>query len=403
MLTRILNQFNKKKSAIPYGRQNITRADIKSVVAVLQSDYLTQGPAVAEFEKKFAKYVGAKYAVAVTNGTAALHLSALALEVNSQSKVITTPITFAASANCVRYCGGEVVFSDIDATTATINIKALRQLLQSAPQGTYQGIIPVDLAGYPVNMEEIKKIATEFNLWIIEDACHAPGAYFTDSQGKKQFCGNGSYSDLTVFSFHPVKHITTGEGGMITTNNEELYKKLLLLRAHGITKDPTCLKENHGGWYYEMQELGFNYRLSDILCSLGMSQLERAEKGIARRREIADVYDQAFRNIPEIEIVSGDNQKLLKQGIGHAYHLYIIRTKKRKELYDYLRSHNILVQVHYIPLNLMPYYQDLGSKKGDMPVAKKYYEECLSLPMYPSLKDSEQKLVIEKILEFIKE
>jgi len=402
MLTQILDQFNKKKSAIPYGRQNVTRADIKSVVATLRSDYLTQGPVVAKFEEKFAKYVGAKYAVAVTNGTAALHLSALTLGVNDKSKVITTPMTFAASANCVRYCGGEVVFSDIDSSTATIDIKALRQLLQSSPQGTYQGIIPVDLAGYPVNMEEVKKIATEFNLWIIEDACHAPGAYFTDSQGVKQFCGNGNYSDLTVFSFHPVKHITTGEGGMITTNNEELYKKLLLLRTHGITKDPARLKENHGGWYYEMQELGFNYRISDILCSLGMSQLERAEKGITRRRAIADVYDQAFQNIPEIEIVSGGNRKLLERGIGHAYHLYIIRTKKRKELYDYLRSHNILVQVHYIPLNLMPYYQNLGSKKGDMPVAEKYYEECLSLPMYPSLKKTQQKFVIEKILEFIK-
>ena len=396
------NQSNNKKRIIPYGRQSITNDDIKSVNSVLKSDYLTQGPKVIEFEKKFAKYVGAKYAVSVINGTAALHLSALALGVNSKSKVITTPITFSASANCVRYCGGEIVFSDIDASTATININVMRELLKSSPKGTYQGIIPVDLAGYPVDIEEIRKIADEFGLWIIEDACHAPGGYFTDSKGVKQFCGNGNYADLTVFSFHPVKHITTGEGGMITTNNESLYKKLLLSRTHGITKDPSLLNENHGGWYYEMQELGYNYRLPDILCTLGISQLERATSGIKRRREIANVYDQAFLNTPEIKVVSESNKELLNKGIGHAYHLYIIRTKKRKELYDYLRKYDIFVQVHYIPLNIMPYYQSLGHKKGDMPVAEKYYEECLSLPMYPSLKKNDQEFVIEKILEFFK-
>lgn len=386
---------------IPYGRQSITDDDIESVVSVLKSDFLTQGPIVAKFEKKFAEYVGAKYAVSVINGTAALHLSALALGVDSSSKVITTPITFSASANCIRYCGGEVVFSDIDASTATIDINALRKLLESCPKGTYQGIIPVDLAGYPVNLEEIKKIADEFGLWIIEDACHAPGGYFTDSSGIEQFCGNGNYADLSVFSFHPVKHITSGEGGMITTNNEDLYKKLLLLRTHGITKDPNDLGENHGGWYYEMQALGYNYRLPDILCALGLSQLERATDGIKRRREIADIYDQAFEKISEIEVVSESNKKLLSSGIGHAYHLYIIRTTKRKQLYDFLREQNILVQVHYIPLNIMPYYLNLGSKKGDMPVAEKYYEECLSLPMYPSLKKDEQEFVISKVLEFL--
>jgi len=398
-----LSQSNNKENfSIPYGKQFISDADIESVIAVLKNDYLTQGPMVAKFEEKFAKYVGAKYAVAVTNGTAALHLSALALGINDKSKVITTPITFAASANCIRYCGGEVIFSDINDFTATIDLIALRKLLQTSPKGTYQGIVPVDLAGYPVNMEEIKKIADEFGLWIIEDACHAPGGYFTDSNGVKQFCGNGNYADLTVFSFHPVKHITTGEGGMITTNNEDLYKKLLLLRTHGITKDQNVLIDNHGGWYYEMQELGFNYRLPDILCALGVSQLDRADDNINKRKEIADIYDQVFENIEEIEIVAGTNKELLKSGISHAYHLYIIRTKKRKELYNYLREHNIFAQVHYIPLNIMPYYKSLGHKKGDMPVAEKYYEECLSLPMYPSLKKEEQEFVIEKIIEFIK-
>ncbi len=387
---------------IPYGRQHITEDDIELMSSVLRSDYLTQGPWVAKFEEEFAKYVGAKYAVAVTNGTAALHLGALALNVNSASKIITTPITFAASANCIRYCDGEVIFSDINSSTATIDIEALKKLLELSPRGSYRGIIPVDMAGYPVNVEELRKIADKYGLWIMEDACHSPGGYFTDSNGVKQLCGNGVYSDLTVFSFHPVKHITTGEGGMITTNNEELYKKLLSLRTHGITKNPDSLKENHGSWYYEMQELGYNYRLPDILCALGFSQLQRAADGIKKRREIADIYDQAFKNTSDIEIVSGSNEKLISKGIGHAYHLYIIRTKKRKELYDYLRSNNILAQVHYIPVNAMPYYQSLGNKKEYTPISEKYYEECLSLPMYPSLKKEEQKFVIEKVLEFIK-
>jgi dTDP-4-amino-4,6-dideoxygalactose transaminase len=274
--------------------------------------------------------------------------------------------------------------------------------LKSAPQGTYQGLVIVDLAGYPANLEKAKKIAKEYDLWIIEDACHALGGYFTDSQGVKQICGNGRWADLAVFSFHPVKHITTGEGGMITTNNEALYKKLLMLRTHGITKDPALLKENHGGWYYEMQELGFNYRLSDILCALGISQLERIDANLKRRREIADIYDQAFKDIPGLQILSGRNEDLAAKGIGHAYHLYIIKTPRRKELYDYLRQNNILVQVHYIPVHLQPYYRALGAKPGDLPRAEKYYEGCLSLPMYPALKKEEQEFVIEKILEFIK-
>lgn len=397
---KILTKFNNKRTGIPYGKQHININDIKAVIRILKSGYLTQGPTVSLFEKKFAEYVGSKYAVAVSSGTAALHLSALALGVNSNSKVITTPVTFSASANCIRYCGGEVIFSDIDFSNVILDLGLLRGILESKPKRTFNGIIVVDMAGYPANVEKLREIADEFGLWIIEDACHAPGAYFTDSKGERQFCGNGRYSDLTIFSFHPVKHITSGEGGMITTNNEDLYKKLLLLRTHGITKDPNLIEENHGGWYYEMQELGYNYRISDILCALGVSQLGRADYGIKQRREIADRYDRAFKDIPEIKVFSSTNERLLTQGTGHAYHLYIIRTKKRKELYNFLHEHDIFVQVHYIPLNLMPYYQSLGNKKGDMPVAEKYYEECLSLPMYPSLKKSEQYFVIKKIEEF---
>lgn len=266
--------------SIPYGRQNITEEDINAVIETLKSDYLTQGPKIGEFEKAFAEYVGAKYAVAVNNATAGLHLSAISLGVNSGDKIIVTPMTFAASANCVRYCGGEVVFCDIDKDTYLIDIQKLEDQLRKAPRGTYKGLILVDFAGYPLNLEAFRKLADTYGLWIIEDACHAPGGFFKDSEGKKQYCGNGNWADVSVFSFHPVKHIATGEGGMVTTNSKELYDKLCLYRTHGITKDPGLLSENHGGWYYEMQELGFNYRITDFQAALGVSQLKRADTGL---------------------------------------------------------------------------------------------------------------------------
>ena len=272
---------------IPYGHQHITDEDIAAVVDTLKSDYLTQGPQITAFEKAFAAYVGAKYAVAVNNATAGLHLGATVLDVKPGDKVIVTPITFAASANCIRYCGGEVVFCDIDKNTYLMDIQKLEEMLQAAPRGTYQGIVPVDFAGYPVNLEAFRKLADEYGLWIMEDACHAPGGYFTDNRGEKQYCGNGNYADVAVFSFHPVKHIATGEGGMVTTNSKELYDKLCLFRTHGITKDQAMLYENHGGWYYEMQELGYNYRMTDFQAALGISQLRRADEGLARRQQIA--------------------------------------------------------------------------------------------------------------------
>ncbi len=379
--------------SIPYGRQSISEEDIKAVVTTLQSDFLTQGPRIAEFELKFASYVGAKYAVAVANGTAALHLSAMALEVGPGQRVITTPITFCASANCVKYCGGEVTFADIDPDTYLLDIDQVRKLLEHSPKGSYTGIIPVDFAGRTLNMEKLGTLAKEFGLWIIEDACHAPGAYFMDSQNERQFCGKCNYGDVAIFSFHPVKHITCGEGGMITTNNESLYKRLLVLRTHGITKDPAMLQENDGGWYYEMQTLGYNYRLTDFQAALGISQLDKAADRLSRRREIAAVYFNAFKEKPYIRGQSGVID-------GHAYHLYIIRTAKRKGLYDFLKGKNIFPQVHYIPVHRLPYYQALGWKKGDFPHAEKYYEECLSLPMYPTLSGEEQQYVINCVDEF---
>lgn len=378
---------------IPYGRHHITREDIQAVVDVLKSENLTQGPKVAEFESAFADYIGCKFAVAVANGTAALHLSALAMNIKPGDRVIATPITFAASSNCVCYCGGEVVFADIDPNSYLLDINKVRELLEISPQRHFKGIIPVHFSGRPVNMEAFRKLAYEFGLWIIEDACHAPGGYFVDSSGKKQYCGNGKYADLAIFSFHPVKHIACGEGGMITTNNDELYQKLLILRTHGITKDPNSLIENHGNWYYEMQDLGYNYRMTDFQAALGLSQLQRANDGLKWRKEIAAAYEKAFHGKPFINRQSGVIE-------GHGYHLYILEVEDRKGLYDYLQKHNIFAQVHYIPVHMMPYYRQFGWKKGDLPFAEKYYSQCLSLPMFPTLTVYEQKFVIEKINEF---
>jgi UDP-4-amino-4,6-dideoxy-N-acetyl-beta-L-altrosamine transaminase len=378
---------------ISYGRQNITEEDLEVVRQVMLSDYLTQGSKIDEFEEAFTKYVGSKYAVALSNGTAALHLCALALGVNEQSKVIVPSITFAASANCIKYCGGEVYFCDIDSNTYTADYENIEALIESKPAGFFDGLVLVDFAGYAVNLEKFRKLADKHGLWILEDACHAPGGYFIDSLGQKQACGNGQFADLAIFSFHPVKHITTGEGGMITTNNHELFKKLQVLRTHGITRDPALLQANDGGWYYEMQMLGFNYRLTDFQAALGTSQLKRAEAGVNRRRQLAARYTKAFEN---------KSWNLGNSGVteGHAYHLYILQSPERKKLYDYLRTKKIFTQVHYIPVHKMPYYKQFPETPRFLEQAEKYYQSCLSLPMYPELSDEEQDYVIEQIHSF---
>ncbi len=380
------------KYSIPYGKQDITDSDISAVVEALRHPFLTQGPKIAEFEEAFADYIGVDYAVAVNNGTAALHLAAIVAGVHSSSRVITSSLTFAATANAVRYCGGSVQFVDIDPRTLLLDIQKVRELLESSPRGTYDGLMPIDFAGYPVEMESFRALADEFGLWIIEDACHALGGYFTDSRGQKQYCGNGKYADMAVFSFHPVKHIACGEGGMITTNSKAHYQRLLKLRTHGITKDADELQENHGGWYYEIQELGYNYRLTDIQCALGLSQLEMAGERIEMRRRIAAKYDRAFKD-------TGIKIHRPAAGIGHAYHLYVIETNERKQLYDALRSNGIYSQVHYVPVHLLPYYQNLGWKRGDLPQVENYYSRCLSLPMYPTLTAEEQDYVVAQTLK----
>lgn len=378
---------------IPYGRQNIDQDDINAVVGTLKSDFLTQGPKVKEFEDAFAKYLGATYAVAVNNATAGLHLSVMASGLKEGDRVITTPITFAASANCVRYVGGEVWFADIDPDTYLLDLESTKTLIESKPKGFFKGIIPVDFAGLPINLEEFRKLANEHDLWIIEDASHAPGGYFLDSNGSKQMCGNGNLADISVFSFHPVKHIACGEGGMLTTNSKILYDELSLLRTHGITKNN--ISENHGGWFYEMQKLGFNYRLTDIQSALGITQLAKNEKGVIRRNEIATRYKEAFSNKIKFQSLPKNNY--------NAHHLFIIEVDNRKGLYDALRAKNVFTQIHYIPVHTLPYYKNIGYEDADLKYAENYYEKCISLPMYPSLTDEEQQYIISKVLEFINE
>lgn len=381
---------------ISYGHQYISDEDIQAVVETLKSDYLTQGPKIGEFEKNFSEYLGCQYACMVSNGTAALHLCAMALGIKPGDKVITTPITFVASANGFRYQGAEIVFCDIDPKTYCLDLNKLEEILKQSPKGTYKAVVPVDFAGYPVDEERLRKLADEYGFAIVVDACHAPGGSYIDSKGVKQMVGNCHYADLTCFSFHPVKHIATGEGGAVTTNRKDLYEKVTLYRTHGITKDPNLLTQNDGGWYYEMQDLGYNYRITDFQAALGISQLKRLDWSIQRRNEIARKYDESFKVTPIKTPYRADN-------ITHAFHLYIIQVDadKRKGLYDHLRANKIFAQVLYIPAHTMPYYKQFGWEKGDMPNAEDYYQHCLALPMFPTLTEEEQEWVIEKVKEFI--
>jgi UDP-4-amino-4,6-dideoxy-N-acetyl-beta-L-altrosamine transaminase len=377
---------------IPYGRHHITGSDIRAVKKILKSDFLTQGPAVQSFEKTFARYIGVSYAVAVCNGTAALHLAQCAAGTTDKSAVLTTPLTFAATANSALYCGATIDFVDIDPHTLCVDTEKLRERIASAGDKNYTAVLPVSLAGYPVNTEKIAEICSPKNITIIEDACHAPGAYFYDSQGKVQNSGSCRFTRTAVFSFHPVKHIAAGEGGMITTNDKSVYEKLTLLRTHGITKDSAMLEENHGPWYYEMQELGYNYRMNDIQAALGNSQLKRAQKNLEKRRSLAHRYNSAFADSPVTVPKSNYHE-------GHAFHLYIIRIANRDEVFMQLRRAGILCQIHYIPLHMMPYYKKMGFRRGMYPEAEKYYNEALSLPLYPSLGRKDQDRVIDLVLQ----
>lgn len=372
---------------IPYGRQYIDDEDIQAVIEVLKSDFLTTGPKIEEFEKTFAQYVGAKYAVAISNGTAALHIACLAAGIGEGDEVITTAITFAASANCVLYCGGTPVFADIDPVTYNIDPVDIRRKITSRTKA----IIPVHFTGQPCDMDKIHEIAREHNLIVIEDAAHAVGAEY---KGKKI----GGLSDLTTFSFHPVKHITTGEGGMVTTNSKEYYQKLLLFRAHGITRDSELLLQNEGDWYYEQQELGYNYRMTDFQAALGISQLKKIDGFLIRRKEIVERYNKAFEKEKAITVPAQ------LEGTDSSWHLYVIKVVPsiRKQVFDKLRENNIGVNVHYIPVYKHPYYQENGYVAVNCKESEVLYKSIISLPLYFNLSEEEQDYVINKTLEIIK-
>lgn len=374
---------------IPYGRQTINEQDIKAVVDALTSEYLTTGPKIKEFEELFAKTVGAKYAVAVANGTAALHLACLAAGLSKGDELITSPMTFAASANCALYCNAKPVFVDIKDESGLID----ESLIEKEITAKTKIIIPVHYGGNTCNMQKIKAIAKKHNIIVIEDACHALGSEYKGTR-----IGGCKYSDMAVFSFHPVKHITTGEGGMITTNSKYLYERLLLLRTHGITKDPSkLLNRNEGSWFYEMHELGYNYRITDVQCALGISQLKRVESFISRRIAIAAKYDEAFLKNRDVSFLRTST------GNKNAYHLYIIKVKNTEErlnLFNYLKSNNVLCQVHYLPVYWHPYYQKLGYKMGLCPKAEDFYNKIISIPIYPELSVIEQDRVLKLIEQF---
>lgn len=376
---------------IPYGRQHIDDEDIQAVVEVLRSDYLTTGPKIEEFEQKFAEYVGTKYAVAISNGTAALHAACYAAGISDGDEVITTPITFAASANAVLYCGGRPIFADIDEITYNIDPEEIKKKITPKTKA----IIPVHYTGQACDMDKILEIAQKNKLIVIEDAAHALGA---------EYCSRkiGSIAHMTTFSFHPVKHITTGEGGMITTNDEELYRKLLLFRAHGITRQKNLLHKKHeGSWYYEQLELGYNYRMTDIQSALGISQLKKIEQNVDRRREIAERYNDAFRTADGVVIPFQADYQL------SSWHLYVILLDnkllkgKRKEIFNALREAGVGVNVHYIPVYYFPYYEQLGYMKGLCPNAEAFYENAITLPLYPQMDDEEIEYVIEYVIKTI--
>jgi UDP-4-amino-4,6-dideoxy-N-acetyl-beta-L-altrosamine transaminase len=373
-------------SYLPYGRQIIEDDDIAAVVAVLKSDYLTTGPTIAEFEREICAATGAKYAVAVSNGTAALHAACFAAGVKAGDEVVTSPITFAASANCALYMGAKPVFADIDEKTYNIDPACVEAALTRKTAA----IIPVHYTGQPCDMDAVNAAAKKRDIPVIADGAHALGAVY---KGRKL----GELADMTTLSFHPVKHVTTGEGGAIITDNEEYYKKLLLFRSHGITRDPAQMLANEGGWYYEQLELGYNYRMTDIQAALGVSQIKKLGRFVKRRREIAALYNEGLRDIPCVTL------PFQAECCENSWHLYVVRFDKdiRGKIYAALQAEGIGVNVHYIPVYRHPYYRKLGYEKGLCPRAEALYEGMISLPMWAGMADDDVYRVINTIKGYI--
>ncbi|BBU68016.1 UDP-4-amino-4,6-dideoxy-N-acetyl-beta-L-altrosamine transaminase [Fluviibacter phosphoraccumulans] len=379
---------------IPYGRQDITQADIDAVVSVLESDFLTQGPVVPRFEETVAAHVGAKHALAVNSATSALHIACIALGVGAGDLLWTSPITFVASANCGLYCGAEVDFVDIDSSTYNLCPKALEAKLLSAEKAGRlpKVVVAVHLCGQPCDMASIHALGQRFGFKIIEDASHAIGGKY-----RNEFIGNCRYSDITVLSFHPVKIITTAEGGMALTNNDALAARMALLRSHGITRDVSLMThDSDGPWYYQQVDLGFNYRMTELQAALGVSQMQRLDTYVARRHELAKQYDTFLKDLP---LVTPWQHPDSYSGL----HLYVIRLqleqvgKTHREIFEALRAQGIGVNLHYIPVHTQPYYEQMGFKKGDFPAAEQYYAEAISLPMYQTLPDAQQDEVVDAL------
>lgn len=381
---------------IYYGKQFIDEQDINAVIEVLKSDFLTQGPVIEKFEKAVAEYCGVKYAVAVTNATSALHIACLAAGLDKGDMLWTSPITFTASANCGRYCGANVDFVDIDGNSYDMSVTALKEKLEKSKIKP-KVVIPVHLAGQSCEMQEIYDLSKQYGFTVIEDASHAIGADYKDTK-----VGCCKYSDMTVFSFHPVKIITAGEGGMVLTNSEELYKKLTLYRSHCITRDENLMtKEADGPWYYQQIGLGFNYRMTELQAALGLSQLAKVDKFVARRRRLAERYNELLKDLPlKLPYQNPDTDS--------SWHLYIVRVdfnkikKTKKDIFAEMKAKGVCLNLHYIPVHTQPYYQNLGFKNGDFPVSEKYYEEAFTLPLYYSLTDEQQDYVASALKEVLK-
>ncbi|THF80776.1 UDP-4-amino-4,6-dideoxy-N-acetyl-beta-L-altrosamine transaminase [Cohnella fermenti] len=379
---------SKRETLLPYGKQSIDEDDIQAVVSVLRSDYITQGPAIERFERKIADYVGAKYAVAFCNGTAALHGACYAAGIGPGDEVITTPVTFLASSNCVLYQGGTPVFADIDPDTYNMDPDAAEKAITSRTKA----IIPVDLTGQPAEMERFSMLARDRGLVLIEDAAHSLGASYA---GRKV----GAWADMTMFSFHPVKHVTTGEGGVIATDSEEYRDRLQAFRSHGTTRDPEKLTRCDGPWYYEMQELGYNYRMTDLQAALGASQMGKLDRFVERRREIAQAYTAAFRDIPGLIV---PKQHAAAES---SWHLYVLRWDGevleggRDRAFAELRDRNLGVQVHYIPIYRQPYYSERGYSEQAYPESERYYRTALSLPIFPAMSNDDVEYVVRSVRE----